>query len=75
MRRASAASPGGAVGLCGLRAGQLMPVFAGSAAGTMPGRVPWGEVGEVRGQVAVGLVGGNTWAGWLFLGRRKDLRV
>jgi hypothetical protein len=74
MRLASTARPGGAVGLGGLRAGQLMPMFAGSAAGTMPGRVPWEEVSEVGGQVAVALVGGTAWAGWLFLGRRQDLR-
>ncbi len=52
----------------------LMAVFAGASAGAVAGKLPWGEVGEVCGQVGGALVGGIAWAGWLFLGRRKDLR-
>jgi len=47
-----------------------MAVFAGSTAGAVAGRLPWGEMGEVGGQVAGGLVGGVTWAVWLFVGDR-----
>jgi hypothetical protein len=50
----------------------LMAVFAGSAAGAVAGKLPWGEVGEIGGQLVGGLVGGVAWAAWLFLGRRKD---
>jgi hypothetical protein len=32
----------------------LMAVFAGSAAGGVSGRIPWGEIGEIGGQVAGG---------------------
>ncbi len=46
----------------------LMAVFAGSAAGAVAGRLPWGDVGEVGGQVAGALVGGAAWAVWLFFG-------
>src|SRR6476619_6621569 len=49
----------------------LMAVFAGSAAGAVAGKVPWGDVGEVGGQVAGALVGGVAWAAWLFFGRGK----
>jgi hypothetical protein len=49
----------------------LMAMFAGSAAGAVAGKLPWGEIGEVGGQVAGGLVGGIAWAVWLFLGRRE----
>jgi hypothetical protein len=49
----------------------LMAVFAGSAAGAVAGRVPWGEIGELGGQVAGGLFGGTAWATWLYFGRRK----
>jgi hypothetical protein len=47
----------------------LMAVFAGSAAGAVAGKLPWGDVGEIGGQLAGGLVGGLAWAAWLFLGR------
>jgi hypothetical protein len=50
----------------------LMAVFAGSAAGGVAGKVPWGEIGEIGGQVAGALVGGIAWATWLFFGRRKE---
>jgi hypothetical protein len=43
----------------------LMAVFAGSAAGAVAGKVPWGEIGEICGQVAGALVGGVAWATWL----------
>lgn len=49
----------------------LMAAFAGSAAGAVAGKLPWGEVGEVGGQIAGGLVGGVAWATWLYLGRPK----
>jgi hypothetical protein len=48
----------------------LMAVFAGSAAGAVAGKLPWGDIGELGGQVAGGLVGGMAWATWLFIGRR-----
>jgi len=50
----------------------LMAVFAGSAADAVAGKVAWGEVGEVGGQVAGALFGGGAWAAWLFFGRGKD---
>jgi hypothetical protein len=46
----------------------LMAVFAGAAAGGVAGKIPWGEIGEIGGQVAGGLVGGIAWAAWLFFG-------
>jgi hypothetical protein len=49
----------------------LMAVFAGSAAGGVAGRLPWGTIGEIGGQAAGGLVGGFAWAAWLYLGARK----
>jgi hypothetical protein len=53
----------------------LMAVFAGSAAGAVAGQIPWGDVGEIGGQVAGGLLGGIAWAAWLFIGRRRQLKV
>jgi hypothetical protein len=50
----------------------LMAVFAGAAAGAVAGKLPWGDVGEIGGQVAGGLVGGLAWAAWLFIDRRKE---
>jgi hypothetical protein len=47
----------------------LMAVFAGSAAGAVAGKLPWGDIGEIGGQVAGGLVGGIAWAAWLYFGR------
>jgi len=44
----------------------LMAVFAGSAAGAVAGKLPWGDIGEIGGQVAGGLVGGIAWTGWLY---------
>ena len=49
----------------------LMAVFAGSAPGAVAGKLPWGDAGEIRGQVAGGLVGGIAWAAWLFVGRGR----
>jgi hypothetical protein len=49
----------------------LMAVFAGASAGAVAGKVPWGEVGELGGQVAGAVVGGAAWATWLFFERRK----
>lgn len=49
----------------------LMAVFAGSSAGAVAGKLPWGDVGEIAGQVAGGLIGLGAWATWLFLGRGK----
>lgn len=46
----------------------LMAVFAGSTAGAVAGKLPWGDIGEIGGQVAGGLVGGIAWAVWLFVG-------
>jgi hypothetical protein len=49
----------------------LMAVFAGASAGGVTGRLPWGAVGEIGGQVAGGLVGAAAWAAWLLAERRK----
>jgi hypothetical protein len=46
----------------------LMAVFAGSSAGAVAGKLPWGDIGEIGGQVGGGLVGGIAWAVWLFVG-------
>jgi hypothetical protein len=53
----------------------LMAVFAGAAAGAVAGKLPWGDVGEIGGQVAGGLVGGMAWAAWLFFDRRKEPKL
>jgi len=53
----------------------LMAVYASSAAGAVAGKVPWGEIGEIGGQVAGGVVGGITWVTWLFIERRKAYRA
>lgn len=50
----------------------LMAVFAGASAGAVAGKLPWGDVGEIGGQVAGGLIGGIAWAVWLFVEGRKD---
>jgi hypothetical protein len=50
----------------------LMAVFAGASAGGVAGQLPWGDVGEIGGQVAGGLVGGIAWAIWLLVGRRRE---
>lgn len=50
----------------------LMAVFAGSAAGGVAGKVPWGEIGEIGGQVAGALVGGIAWATWLYIELRNE---
>src|SRR5438067_428811 len=43
----------------------LMAVFAGASAGGVAGQLPWGDIGQIGGQVAGGLVGGFAWAIWL----------
>jgi hypothetical protein len=53
----------------------LMAVFAGSAAGAVAGKVAWGDVGEIGGQLAGALMGGGAWAAWLYFGRDKDRAV
>ena len=53
----------------------LMAVFAGSAAGAVAGKLPWGDVGEIGGQIAGGLVAAIAWATWLFIGRKKSCRI
>lgn len=53
----------------------LMAVFAGSAAGAVAGKIPWGDFGELGGQVAGGLLGGIAWAAWLFISRRKEPKL
>ncbi len=72
---------GGAVGaVCGALLGWvrhprllvlLMAIFAGSSAGSVAGQLPWGDVGEIGGQAAGGLLGGLAWAAWLYLWERK----
>jgi hypothetical protein len=49
----------------------LMAVFAGSSAGSVAGRLPWGDVGEIVGQAVGALVGAVAWAVWLFFRRGK----
>ena len=49
----------------------LMAMFAGAAAGAVAGMLPWGNIGEIGGQVAGGLVGGVAWWTWMFLDRRR----
>ncbi len=49
----------------------LMAVFAGSAAGAVAGKVPWGDAGELGGQAAGALLGGVAWAVWLLVERRR----
>jgi hypothetical protein len=49
----------------------LMAVFAGSAAGAAAGKLPWGDIGEIGGQMAGGLVGAMAWFVWLFVEGRK----
>jgi len=53
----------------------LMAVYAGSAAGAVAGKVPWGEFGEIGGQIVGGVMGGIAWATWLFIERRKEPRL
>jgi hypothetical protein len=53
----------------------LMAMFAGAAAGAVAGKLPLGDVGEIGGQVAGGLVGGMAWAAWLFIDRRKEPKL
>jgi hypothetical protein len=50
----------------------LMAIFAGASAGGVAGQILWGDVGQIGGQVAGTLVGGITWAIWLFGGRSKE---
>jgi len=51
----------------------LMAVFAGASAGGVAGQLPWGDIGEIGGQVAGSLVGGFAWAIWQLTGERKNL--
>jgi len=46
-------------------------VFAGSAAGGVAGKLPWGTIGEIGGQIAGGLMGGIAWAVWLYVENKK----
>ena len=50
----------------------LMAVFAGSSAGAVAGKLPWGEVGELAGQFVGGLIGGIAWGTWLYFGRGRN---
>ncbi len=52
----------------------MMAVFAGASAGGVAGQLPWGDIGQIGGQIAGGLVGGVAWAIWLFVGRTKELK-
>jgi hypothetical protein len=49
----------------------LMAVFAGASAGAVTGRLPWGAVGEIGGQIAGGIIGAAAWAAWLLVERRR----
>jgi hypothetical protein len=53
----------------------LMAVFAGASAGAVAGRVPWGGIGELCGQVTGALLGGVAWASWRLFERRKGART
>ena len=53
----------------------LMAVFAGSAAGAVAGKIPWGDVGELGGQVVGALMGGMAWGAWLFINRSKEPKL
>lgn len=53
----------------------LMATFAGASAGGVAGELPWGDVGQIGGQVVGGMVGGITWAIWLLVGRGKRARL
>lgn len=53
----------------------VMAVFAGASAGGVAGRLPWGDIGEIGGQLAGGLVGGLAWAVWLFVGRHRGPKL
>jgi hypothetical protein len=50
----------------------LTAVFAGSAAGAVTGKVCWGSIGEIGGQIAGGLVAAIAWTIWFHFGRRQD---
>lgn len=50
----------------------LMAMFAGSAAGGVAGKVPWGEIGEIGGQIVGSVVGGIAWATWLLMERKNE---
>jgi hypothetical protein len=50
----------------------LMAVYAGSAAGAVAGKLPWGDIGEIGGQVAGAMVGGIAWATWWFIEHRNE---
>jgi hypothetical protein len=50
----------------------LMAVFAGASAGGVAGQIPWGDVGEIGGQVAGGLVGGIAWTIWMLVARGRE---
>jgi len=45
-------------------------IFAGSAAGAVAGRLPWGPVGEISGEALGGLLGACAWTAWLLYERR-----
>lgn len=49
----------------------VMAVFAGASAGGIAGQLPWGDLGEIGGQIAGALIGGIAWTVWLFVERRK----
>ncbi len=53
----------------------VMAVFAGASAGGVAGQLPWGDIGQIGGQVAGGLIGGVAWATWLFVGRRNGPKL
>lgn len=50
----------------------LMAMFAGAAAGAVAGKLPWGNIGEIGGQIAGGLVGGAAWGTWMLIGLRSE---
>jgi hypothetical protein len=53
----------------------LMAMFAGASAGGVAGMVPWGNAGEIGGQVAGGLIGGIAWAAWMYTGHGKPPKL
>jgi hypothetical protein len=43
----------------------LMAASAGASAGAVVGKVPWGGIGEISGQVLGAMLGGTVWGIWL----------
>src|SRR5947209_885253 len=62
-------TPLGAV--AGINFAQLLWRFLGWAVGSTAGRIAWGNVGEIGGQLTGALAGLVVWTAWLLSERRK----